>query len=33
MKLSYRKHHMARGVVGSITMGVDPDETHDGTDL
>ncbi|MFE3903134.1 intradiol ring-cleavage dioxygenase [Streptomyces sp. NPDC059153] len=33
MKLSYRKHHMARGVVGSLTMGVDPDETHDGTDL
>lgn len=24
---------MARGVIGSITMGVDPDETHDGTDL
>ncbi|MFB6715373.1 MULTISPECIES: intradiol ring-cleavage dioxygenase [unclassified Streptomyces] len=33
MKLSYRKRHMARGVIGSITMGVDPDETHDGTDL
>ncbi|MFF9507088.1 dioxygenase [Streptomyces sp. NPDC014724] len=33
MKLSYRKRHMARGVVGLITMGVDPDETHDGTDL
>ncbi|MFJ2130658.1 intradiol ring-cleavage dioxygenase [Streptomyces sp. NPDC087845] len=33
MRLSYRKRHMARGVVGSITMGVDPDETHDGTDL
>ncbi|MEU6015383.1 intradiol ring-cleavage dioxygenase [Streptomyces sp. NPDC047515] len=33
MTLSYRKRHMARGVVGSITMGVDPDETHDGTDL
>ncbi|MFE7357801.1 intradiol ring-cleavage dioxygenase [Streptomyces sp. NPDC057543] len=33
MKLAYRKRHMARGVVGSITMGVDPDETHDGTDL
>ncbi|MFJ9680009.1 intradiol ring-cleavage dioxygenase [Streptomyces sp. NPDC101194] len=33
LKLSYRKRHMARGVVGSITMGVDPDETHDGTDL
>ncbi|WP_330452792.1 MULTISPECIES: intradiol ring-cleavage dioxygenase [unclassified Streptomyces] len=33
LKLSYRKNHIARGVVGSITMGVDPDETHDGTDL
>ncbi|WP_323183882.1 MULTISPECIES: hypothetical protein [unclassified Streptomyces] len=33
MKLSYRKRHMARGVVGSITMGVDPDEAYDGTDL
>lgn len=33
MELAYRKRHMARGVVGSITMGVDPDETHDGTDL
>ncbi|MER8083701.1 intradiol ring-cleavage dioxygenase [Streptomyces sp. NPDC094048] len=33
MKLSYRKRHMARGVIGSITTGVDPDGTHDGTDL
>lgn len=33
MELSYRKRHMARGGVGSITMGVAPDETHDGTDL
>ncbi|MFJ4841978.1 intradiol ring-cleavage dioxygenase [Streptomyces sp. NPDC088746] len=33
LKLSYRKGKMARGVIGSITMGVDPDETHDGTDL
>ncbi|WP_326737294.1 intradiol ring-cleavage dioxygenase [Streptomyces sp. NBC_01022] len=33
LKLSYRKNHMARGVVGSITMGVDPDETHDGTGM
>ncbi|MDF0371310.1 intradiol ring-cleavage dioxygenase [Streptomyces sp. KA12] len=33
LKLSYRKGGMARGVTGSITMGVDPDETHDGTDL
>ncbi|MFB8024556.1 MULTISPECIES: intradiol ring-cleavage dioxygenase [unclassified Streptomyces] len=33
LKLSYRKGRMARGVTGSITMGVDPDVTHDGTDL
>ncbi|HWU08485.1 MAG TPA: intradiol ring-cleavage dioxygenase [Streptomyces sp.] len=33
LKLSYRKGKMARGVVGSITMGVDPDETQDGTGL
>ncbi len=33
LKLSYRKGGMVRGVTGSITMGVDPDETHDGTDL
>lgn len=33
LKLSYGKGRMARGVTGSITMGVDPDETHDGTDL
>ncbi|MFC9430342.1 intradiol ring-cleavage dioxygenase [Streptomyces sp. NPDC056987] len=33
LKLSYRKNDMARGVVGSLTMGVDPDETHEGTDL
>ncbi|MFF2728245.1 intradiol ring-cleavage dioxygenase [Streptomyces sp. NPDC058008] len=33
LRLSYRKGGMARGVTGSITMGVDPDETHDGTDL
>ncbi|MFD7860808.1 intradiol ring-cleavage dioxygenase [Streptomyces sp. NPDC059783] len=33
MKLSYRRKHMDRGVVGSITMGVDPDETHDGTGM
>ncbi|ROQ81274.1 dioxygenase-like protein [Streptomyces sp. CEV 2-1] len=33
MKLSYRKNHMARGVVGSITMGVDPDGTQDGTGM
>ncbi|MEV0113462.1 intradiol ring-cleavage dioxygenase [Streptomyces sp. NPDC050844] len=31
LKLKYRKGHIERGVVGSLTMGVDPDETHDGT--
>ncbi|MEU5955855.1 intradiol ring-cleavage dioxygenase [Streptomyces sp. NPDC047525] len=31
LKLKYRKGHIEKGVVGSITMGVDPDETHDGT--
>ncbi|MER5891899.1 intradiol ring-cleavage dioxygenase [Streptomyces sp. NPDC001876] len=33
LKLSYGKGRMARGVTGSITMGVDPDETNDGTGL
>ncbi|MER5275338.1 intradiol ring-cleavage dioxygenase [Streptomyces sp. NPDC002809] len=33
LKLSYRRKHIERGVVGSITMGVDPDETHDGTGM
>ncbi|MFE3739993.1 intradiol ring-cleavage dioxygenase [Streptomyces sp. NPDC059134] len=33
LKLSYRRNDMARGVVATLTMGVDPDETHDGTDL
>lgn len=31
LKLKYRKGHIEKGVVGSLTMGVDPDETHDGT--
>jgi len=31
LKLKYRKGHIEKGVIGSITMGVDPDETHDGT--
>ncbi|MFJ8763277.1 intradiol ring-cleavage dioxygenase [Streptomyces clavifer] len=31
LKLTYGKGRMARGVVGSITMGVDPDVTNDGT--
>ncbi|MFJ2111464.1 intradiol ring-cleavage dioxygenase [Streptomyces sp. NPDC087850] len=33
LKLTYSKTNMARGVVGSITMGVDPDETNEGTGL
>ncbi|MFD7446917.1 intradiol ring-cleavage dioxygenase [Streptomyces sp. NPDC059909] len=32
LKLKYRKGHIDRGVVGTITMGVEPDATHDGTD-
>ncbi|MER5257638.1 intradiol ring-cleavage dioxygenase [Streptomyces sp. NPDC002855] len=31
LKLKYRKGRIDKGVVGSITMGVDPDETQDGT--
>jgi protocatechuate 3,4-dioxygenase beta subunit len=31
LKLKYRKGHIGKGVIGSITMGVDPDETRDGT--
>ncbi|MFC8132021.1 intradiol ring-cleavage dioxygenase [Streptomyces sp. NPDC057302] len=31
LKLTYRKGRIEKGVVGSLTMGVDPDETHDGT--
>lgn len=31
LKLRYRKGHMEKGVIGTLTMGVDPDETHDGT--
>ncbi|MGW5866150.1 intradiol ring-cleavage dioxygenase [Streptomyces sp. NPDC055239] len=31
LKLKYRKGHIEKGVIGSITMGVDPDETQDGT--
>lgn len=33
LKLKYRKGHIGKGVVGSITMGVDPDETEDGTSV
>ncbi|MFD7880502.1 intradiol ring-cleavage dioxygenase [Streptomyces sp. NPDC059766] len=32
LKLRYDKKHIARGVRGSITVGVDPDATHDGQD-
>ncbi|MFG2738830.1 intradiol ring-cleavage dioxygenase [Streptomyces chartreusis] len=32
LKLKYRKDDIAKGVVATITMGVDPDATHDGTD-
>jgi hypothetical protein len=31
LKLKYKKDDIAKGVVGSITMGVDPDATQDGT--
>ncbi|NEW75916.1 intradiol ring-cleavage dioxygenase [Streptomyces rhizosphaericus] len=33
LKLRYRKGKIEKGVVGSLTLGVDPDATHDGTDL
>ncbi len=32
LKLKYRKNDIAKGVVATITMGVAPDATHDGTD-
>ena len=32
LKLKYNKKDIAKGVVGSITVGVDPEATHDGTD-
>ncbi|MDX3309155.1 intradiol ring-cleavage dioxygenase [Streptomyces sp. ME08-AFT2] len=32
LQLKYDKKRIARGVVGSITMAVEPDATHDGTD-
>ncbi|NEA62768.1 intradiol ring-cleavage dioxygenase [Streptomyces sp. SID12488] len=31
LKLKYNKKNIAKGVIGSITMGVDPDATNDGT--
>ncbi|WP_413808353.1 intradiol ring-cleavage dioxygenase [Streptomyces sp. OE57] len=33
LRLKYRKGRIEKGVVGSLTLGVDPDATHDGTDL
>ncbi|WP_413102335.1 intradiol ring-cleavage dioxygenase [Streptomyces sp. Inha503] len=33
LRLKYRKGKIEKGVVGSLTLGVDPDATHDGTDL
>ncbi|MFF5004245.1 intradiol ring-cleavage dioxygenase [Streptomyces phaeochromogenes] len=32
LKLKYKKNGIAKGVLGTITMGVDPDATHEGTD-
>ncbi|MGX1560588.1 intradiol ring-cleavage dioxygenase [Streptomyces sp. NPDC055506] len=31
LKLKYRKNAIAKGVVATLTMGVDPEATHDGT--
>ncbi|MGC0339321.1 intradiol ring-cleavage dioxygenase [Streptomyces sp. SLBN-8D4] len=33
LKLKYNKKNIARGVIGSITMGVDPDATNDNTTM
>ncbi|MFJ1996908.1 intradiol ring-cleavage dioxygenase [Streptomyces asiaticus] len=33
LKVKYRKGKIEKGVVGSLTLGVDPEATHDGTDL
>ncbi|MFF7279427.1 intradiol ring-cleavage dioxygenase [Streptomyces griseorubiginosus] len=33
LKLKYSKKNIAKGVIGSITMGVDPDTTNDGTSI
>jgi protocatechuate 3,4-dioxygenase beta subunit len=33
LKLKYNKKNIAKGVVGSLTMGVDPDATNEGTSL
>jgi len=31
LKLQYKKNDIAKGVIGSITVGVDPDATNTGT--
>jgi protocatechuate 3,4-dioxygenase beta subunit len=33
LKLKYNRKNIAKGVVGSLTMGVDPDATNEGTSL
>ncbi|MFC8432011.1 intradiol ring-cleavage dioxygenase [Streptomyces sp. NPDC057253] len=33
LKLKYNKKNIAKGVIGSITMGVDPDTTNEGTSI
>ncbi|KKD05102.1 intradiol ring-cleavage dioxygenase [Streptomyces sp. WM6386] len=33
LKLKYNKKNIAKGVTGSLTMGVDPDATNEGTSL
>ncbi|MFI0510350.1 protocatechuate 3,4-dioxygenase beta subunit [Streptomyces canus] len=33
LKLKYNKKNIAKGVIGSITMGVDPDATNDNTTM
>ncbi|MEU0407841.1 intradiol ring-cleavage dioxygenase [Streptomyces griseorubiginosus] len=33
LKLKYNRKNIAKGVIGSITMGVDPDTTNDGTSI
>ncbi|GAA1682569.1 intradiol ring-cleavage dioxygenase [Streptomyces yatensis] len=33
LHLKYRKGKIEKGVTGSLTLGVDPDATHEGTDL
>jgi len=33
LKLKYNKKNIAKGVIGSLTMGVDPDTTNDGTSI